>query len=231
MARSIVRAFFTFAVKRKHLDTNPVSAIDKVRLIGKAPEIFTPEVLAKVLAAAPRSLLPSLAIGAFAGLRTSELLRLNWSNVDLVRGFVHVQADRTKSARRRLVRISPNLMEWLRPFAGEAGAIYTAGRRNYHEQIGDLLDAINRADQQTYGSISKERLEPLKWPNNGLRHSFASYHLAQHQNAAQLALEMGHTTTRMIFENYRELVTPEAAALYWSIVPEGVTTDVAAPTR
>src|SRR5262249_11655407 len=114
--RAVVRAFFTFAVKRKHLDANPVSAIDKVRLIGKAPEIFTPEVLAKVLAAAPRSLLPSLAIGAFAGLRTSELLRLNWSNVDLVRGFVHVQADRPKSARRRLVRITPNLMEWLRPF-------------------------------------------------------------------------------------------------------------------
>ena len=43
-----------------------------------------------------------------------------------------------------------------------------------------------------------------RWPNNGLRHSFASYHLAKHQNAPQLALEMGHSTPRMIFEIYSE---------------------------
>jgi hypothetical protein len=43
-----------------------------------------------------------------------------------------------------------------------------------------------------------------RWPNNGLRHSFASYHLAKHQNAPRLALEMGHSTPRMVFDNYRE---------------------------
>jgi len=42
------------------------------------------------------------------------------------------------------------------------------------------------------------------WQNNVLRHSFASYHLAKHQNAPQLALEMGHSTPRMIFEIYSE---------------------------
>jgi integrase/recombinase XerD len=31
------------------------------------------------------------------------------------------------------------------------------------------------------------------WPDNALRHSFASYHLAHFKDAAALALEMGHT--------------------------------------
>jgi integrase len=49
------------------------------------------------------------------------------------------------------------------------------------------------------------------WPKNGLRHSFASYHLALHENANALALEMGHTTTKLIYSNYRNLVMPEDA--------------------
>jgi hypothetical protein len=50
-----------------------------------------------------------------------------------------------------------------------------------------------------------------------LRHSFASYHLAQFQSSERLALEKGHSTSRMIFEHYREVVMPEAAGRYWSI--------------
>ena len=50
---------------------------------------------------------------AFAGLRTSELLRLNWSEVNLARGYIEVKAEKTKSARRRLVEIMPNLAAWL----------------------------------------------------------------------------------------------------------------------
>jgi hypothetical protein len=31
-----------------------------------------------------------------------------------------------------------------------------------------------------------------EWPDNALRHSFASYHLAHLKNAASTALELGH---------------------------------------
>ena len=57
-------------------------------------------------------------------------------------------------------------------------------------------------------------------PENGLRHSFGSYHLAKHGNANALALEMGHTTTKEIFAHYRELVRPEDAERYWNIRPQ-----------
>jgi integrase len=60
----------------------------------------------------------------------------------------------------------------------------------------------------------------LPWPPNALRHSFASYHLAHFQDAAKLALELGHTNQHLLFRHYRELVKPASAAKYWSIVPE-----------
>jgi integrase len=56
-----------------------------------------------------------------------------------------------------------------------------------------------------------------------LRHGFASYHLAHFKNAAELALEMGHTDQQMIFEHYRQLVRPKEAARYWKICPASAT--------
>jgi integrase len=163
-------------------------------------KVFTPKQLANLLAAAGPSLLPALALQAFAGLRTAEVLRLEWSDVDLVRGIVTVAAHKSKTARRRLIPIAQNLAEWLRPYAQMSGPVYSTKTRNYHADIEALRSSIGLST----------------WPNNGLRHSFASYHLAKHQNAPQLALEMGHSTPRMIFENYREVVAPAEAERYWT---------------
>jgi integrase len=58
-----------------------------------------------------------------------------------------------------------------------------------------------------------------QWPQNALRHGFASYHLAQFNNAALLALELGHTNSNLVFQHYRQLVRPKQAERYWKIAP------------
>ena len=59
----------------------------------------------------------------------------------------------------------------------------------------------------------------MRLPKNGLRHSYASYRLAQCQDAAKVALEMGNSPN-MIFRHYRELVMPQDATAWWNILPE-----------
>src|SRR5262249_59596050 len=58
-----------------------------------------------------------------------------------------------------------------------------------------------------------------QWPDNALRHSFASYHVAKFRDAKGLALEMGHTDSGMLFNHYRALVRPREAERYWNIRP------------
>jgi Site-specific recombinase XerD len=99
--------------------------------------------------------------------------------------------------------MQPNLREWLIPVRKHSGKVTP---NNFEKQ----LDAARVAAGIT------------EWPDNGLRHSFASYNLAHFKDAAALALEMGHTDSGMIFNHYRELVRPKEAERYWNIGPAPV---------
>jgi integrase len=199
-----VSALFSFAVKRTYATANPFEAIDKIRVPAKAPGILSPNECAKLLNAAGSEILPLLALQAFCGVRSAETLRLKWSDIDTNRGHVQVAAEHAKGARRRLVDIPDNLKEWLRPYANLSGKLWL------------------RSHMEFYRDLDTARVSAgiTEWPSNALRHSFASYHLAYHQNAAALALQMGHTSQTMIFSNYREVVTRQDTEAYWSIRPK-----------
>ncbi len=99
-------------------------AVERVKAVDKPPGIFTPEQLKKLLEAAHGDILPALAIQAFAGVRTAEILRMEWSEIDLVGGYINVLATKSKTARRRLVPIAANLAEWLLPYSSRTGRIW-----------------------------------------------------------------------------------------------------------
>jgi integrase len=58
-----------------------------------------------------------------------------------------------------------------------------------------------------------------RWPQNGLRHSFASYRLAAIHDAPRVAAELGHTSPQLLYSAYREVVLSDEAERYWKITP------------
>jgi Phage integrase central domain len=116
--RANIAVMFSYATKRRMLDFNPVLHTTRPKLIDRPPEIFAVDELRALLESAQRtesSIVPMLAIGAFAGLREAEIQRLDWHEIDLARGHIEIKAAKAKSARRRIVPIQPNLAGWLRP--------------------------------------------------------------------------------------------------------------------
>ncbi len=198
--RRVLLSTFNFAHNRGYSATNPANTSAKAKEIEKPVGILTPAETARLLESCSACLLAFVAIGAFAGLRRSEIERLDWSDVDLETGFIEVKAINAKSARRRSVKIQPNLRKWLELVKRPNGQVAPRA----YEQL--LAEARQHAGIQI-------------WPHNALRHSFASYHLEYFKNTAALALELGHTNSSLVFQHYRQVVKPQQAESYWGIVP------------
>jgi integrase len=201
--RERIGFLFGFAIKNEYLVRNPLDhRIEKMPEPEKDAEIFSVEGLSALLSNAPPAFLPILAIGAFAGLRTAELLRLDWSEVNLATKQIRVRAAKAKTAKNRWIDMEPNLVEWLLPLRGKIGPLWNGSEMQFHQGLTPLFASLG-----------------FKRPVNGLRHSFASYHLAANQNQNQLADILGHTNSKLIFSNYRNLVTREEGLRYFQIKP------------
>jgi integrase len=206
--RRDVRTLFSFCKTRGYTTGNPVQATAKAKVVDGPPGILTVAEAVALLNACDADTLPFVAISLFAGLRCAEMEKLDWAEVDIEGGHIEVTASKAKTARRRLVPISENLAAWIQPFVARSGPVVPAGLRKH---FGAAKVAAGLSD----------------WPPNAMRHSYASYRLAQCQDAARVSLEMGNSP-QMVFAHYRELVKPKDAARYWSIAPDKDTGKVVA---
>jgi integrase len=203
--QSCINTLFSFAESHGYTlkGSNPVADTEEISGSHEgAIEIYAPTEILALLKAAPAAFLPVISIGAFAGLRTAEIERLDWADIDLVAGYIEVKAAKAKTRSRRLVPVTANLAQWLLPYAGHTGNVWKG-----------TVNTINEARAKTV------KASGIAWKGNGLRHSFISYRLASIQNAAQVSLEAGNSPA-MVFKHYRELVKTSDAQAWFTIVPE-----------
>jgi len=203
-----IRVLFNYAKTRGYLPKNKPTEADAVTLPkpkGGAIGIFTPEQLAQLMSGSEKH--PAneeyrlwLALGAFSGLRTEELKRLEWQDVKLSTGYLEVTAQKAKTGSRRLVPILPNLAAWLASYSGSKGKVFPR----------------ERAEERVHAYA--ERLG-IQWPSNALRHSFATYRLATIFDTARTAIEMGNSPA-IIVKHYRELATEAEGKAWFAIAPE-----------
>jgi len=194
---------WNFALKHRYVAQNPLLLLERPTLDNKAPGILTIEqaktLLTKAVEVKDDKVKAFLAIGMFAGLRVAEIERLDWNEIDMEARLIEVTAAKAKTRQRRHVAMSDNLYAWLQTVTKRSGPVIAREVR------------IDR--------FAEDRAGITAWPKNALRHSFASYHLAHHKDAAKTALEMGHNSQKLLFTNYRELVKPAQAAEFWKIMP------------
>jgi integrase len=220
----LIKGFFSHAKLHNWLDqtrTTAADAIDPRRFQkGKKPRkpVYTPEEMEKLLAAAPVRFLPHIILVGFCGLRhdeiTEELLprtddgkrkrrpeakgQLCWEHIDFDEGAIVVPAHIAKTEKERKIKLQPNVLEWLAPYRGRTGHIYSIATRRDRE--------------------ATAKAAGLKWKNNALRHSFCSYALEITDDAAKVSRWAGNSP-QVLQDEYAKTVTAVAAAKYWSIRP------------
>jgi integrase len=90
-----VRTFFNWAISKGYRTAdNPATKISTPKIDWEAPSILTVEESKKLLAAAKTEqkgrLLASVVLGLFAGIRSNEIMRLDWSAIDLAEGILTI---------------------------------------------------------------------------------------------------------------------------------------------
>ncbi|MBE2203863.1 MAG: tyrosine-type recombinase/integrase [Chthoniobacterales bacterium] len=215
--RMAMVTLFSYARDKNHLPRGEQTEAEFVTRYddkkGGVIGIYTPKEFATLLNYVDERFLPFVALGGFAGLRSIEILRLEWKDIWFEKGYVEVGRDKSKTATRRLAPICPALAEWLKPYAKKDGPVLPDIRNEVH--FGRLFRAAKHTLNNEKG---KPRVELV---HNGLRHSFCSYRMAEAKSAAQVALEAGNSP-KMLFEHYRELVTEAEAKEWFSLTPKKV---------
>lgn len=209
--RNALVTLMNFAKRKGYLARNVESAaelIPKKKEVSGEIEILTPSQYETLLAHTPDSFVPYVALAGLAGLRTAEISRLDWSEINLEEGHITLKAAKAKTASRRIVPICDSLKALLLPVSRKEGKVMPYA----NEQ-----SMMNRWSELKSAMVDKKERPVVEVPTNALRHSYATYRLALVQDAAKVALEMGNSP-RKLFEHYRELATPKVAEKWFSAV-------------
>ena len=168
-------------------------------------------------------LLGYVAAAMFGGVRPAELERCSIADLDLEGRTLIVDEVASKTPRRRVVELSGNAVAWL-----------SRWRELCPEQRGFLPKGWFRLWTEL-----RKKAELWPWPADGLRHTFATMHYAEHANLALLKAQMGHWESEAtLHRHYRALrtmdgrvVSREIARVFWAIVPDPESPDSALSDR
>jgi integrase len=201
--RAAIGTLFRFGQTRGYVPREHpcVSNVEKASHTSPEIQVFTPGDMEKLLSKAKPALVPTLALGAFAGVRSEEIKRLDWSDIRLRQGHIEIKSAKSKTKIRRLISIPKNLKAWLVPLAVQTGPVTPFA--NLALQFAKLGKATG-----------------VKWQKNGLRHSFISYRVAQTRDVPRVALEAGNSPA-VISRNYLKHVTRAEASRWFGIMPNG----------
>lgn len=198
------RMFFRWCHRMRFIDRSPLDGLRPPRATP-GRNILNPEQMAALLKAPMGDDVKALVLlGGFAGLRTVEVARMNWEDIDTKTKQIHVRPEVSKQhdgMLQRIVDMTEPLVKRRKFFEKKTGRIVTSSMEALHERRRKVALALGWEG----------------WPDNALRHSFATYHLGRCGNAGLTAYQMGHTSTAMVLRVY---AVPAARAdwkAFWRI--------------
>jgi integrase len=204
--RANIRQFLQWAVRKDYLPVshrlNEADGIRSEHANTAEAEFYAPKDFRVLLESSDGPLRAMIAIGGLAGMRTQEILRLDWGDVWRVDRHIEVTSGKSKTRQRRLVEMRPALAAWLVSFREfKTGRIWPEHENRFH---GRIVEICNQAK--------------VKRKTNGLRHSFCTYHFALHGNENLTAQQAGNSPA-MIHAHYKGLATKKEAQAWFAIKP------------
>ena len=171
-----LRQFYKWADRWDHRADDPTRRLDAPKVAKGLPRPLGRSDLRKLLDNLPPDLRRAVALGAYAGLRVSEVAALDWADVDLEAKRARVTGKGNKT---RLVAIGAVLLDELLPNTGgnvvNAGGKATSGaalQRRVNRAIQALgVDATFHSLRHRYGTLAYQATRDLLAVGRQMGHS------------------------------------------------------------
>ncbi|KAB2641153.1 MAG: hypothetical protein DVB25_02765 [Verrucomicrobia bacterium] len=217
----VLSAWFGWSTKNGWLPRNPC-----IGLKPSAPETtgvatFTTKQVETLLRKAAKSedwaALSYLAISLFGGVRPEEfrkvakgdqIVALRWE--DYASGCISISPDLAKTRRGRIIEAEPVLVKWVN-FIGK--------------KMGSLSGAILPANWIKDWRAWRQKHWSGKWPQDVLRHTYGSHHLARSQSLEITSRVMGNSAAVLDRYYWNWQTRTKDASAYWALNPDKVLKD------
>ena len=115
----------------------------------------------------------------------------------------------------RHVRITENLAAWLAPYVKSRGNVTFKGDSYYSRLEQTRKKAIAQLE-----SVAHDASTLWNWPQDCLRHTYASMHSAAFHNDGDTSQQLGHGWSLKVFQrHYRDRVEEPEALAFWELYP------------
>lgn len=155
----------------------------------------------------------------WTGLRTSELIALQWGDVDFVRGVIRIQRAKTQASRKfetTKTNAGTREVKLLAPAMSALGSqkahTFLAGQ---HIFINELNGKPYSGDQQLWQAWRRALLKAgIRYrPPYHTRHTFASWMLSAGESLPWISKQLGHSSMQVTTKHYARFIAdsqPEA---------------------
>lgn len=209
-ARLILSGVFSTAVKRGWCSENPVAKVEVPRVVENPVPVLSPQEIEQITDTAEHyrdgSCAAAVGLMLYAGIRPHEVERLTWEQVDLENRAIYIHPRHSKTGGARRVTIHRPLVRIL----------------HTHRQT----DTIRICPPNWPQHWRKLRCAAgwqgaRKWPQDALRHTYASYHLSHFRSYAELQCEIGHRDASLLRTRYVDQRGVGNARAFWQALPRG----------
>lgn len=193
-----LRAFYKWAERWEHRSDDPTRRLDAPKVDKGLPRPMSRANLHRLLDTLPDDLRRAVALGAYAGLRVSEVAALDWRDVDLEARRARIWSS--KGTKSRMVALGPLLIDHLLPDTG--GNVVTGTDRRY--SAANLQRRVNRAI----------RSAGVDGTFHTLRHRYGTLAYQATRDLVAVGRQMGHTSpvTTAIYAAASDDVADQIAA-------------------
>jgi integrase len=207
--RNYYRGAFAWWEQQGWLTVNPMKRVESPQIHDKEPEILTvaeTRALFRANEKVDREICCLLALGAFAGMRSSAIARIDYAELDFQQRGILTPAEKTKKKRRQWIEDLPdNLWAWLKKTPAAAFSMTERQMLHRRAQAFKRAGLLVEADDIARENEKRERkgqplldITPKCPPKNALRHSFVTYHVALHRNPGKTALIVSPASTEAL---------------------------------